>query len=306
MRIAIIDTGTNSTRLLVADVQGAQVEEMERLTTVTRLGAGVDGGGSLHADARDRVRSCVETYARRISELGAERVVVLATSSVRDARDGEEFLASLAASHGFDWKLLTGEQEARLSFAGATIGIDTALKVVLFDVGGGSTEVVTGARGSVGFARSLKLGCVRLTERFIKSDLAAEREMNEAAVFIDDIIKREVDINQLGKPDITIAVAGTATALAAIDLDLKEYDRRLIHGHVISAGRIAELLKRLAGMTVAEKLDIPAMEKGRADVIVAGTLILDRLMRYIGAAELTVRELDILDGAAVAAAEERI
>jgi len=101
-------------------------------------------------------------------------------------------------------------------------------------------------------------------------------------------------------------VAGTATALAAIDLDLKEYDRRLIHGHVISAGRIAELLKRLAGITVAEKLDIPAMEKGRADVIIAGTLILDRLMRYIGAAELTVRELDILDGAAVAAAEERI
>jgi exopolyphosphatase/guanosine-5'-triphosphate,3'-diphosphate pyrophosphatase len=306
MKIAVIDTGTNSTRMLVAEVGGGRVEELERLTTITRLGEGVDSGGTLHVDSRARVLACVERYTKRISDLGASRTIVLATSSLRDARDGEEFLSSLAAAHGFRWKLLTGEEEARLSFSGAIMGTGPLERVALFDVGGGSTEVVVGVGGRVEFFCSLGLGCVRLTERFIKSDPIDNQELERLSAFVEDTLEREIDLSRLKKPVKTLAVAGTATALAAIDLGLKTYDSESVHGHVISSGRIAELLRQLAAMTVAQRLDITVMEKGRADVIVAGTMILERLMIYTGADELVVSESDILDGAALAMAAEKI
>ncbi len=306
MRLAVIDTGTNSTRLLVADVAEGRVNELERLTEVTRLGAGVDRDGRLHPDARKRVSDCVARYAERIRELEAGRTLILATSSVRDAGDGVGFLGSIAEAHGFDWKLLTGEEEAELSFSGATLDQETRRAVTLFDVGGGSTEVVSGSSGDISFARSLAMGCVRITERFISSDPVTAPEFDAASRFIDDLLDHEIDRSRLRTAAVTIAVAGTATALAAIDLGLLVYERHAVHGHVISVARIGELLDRLGEMTAARRLEIPTMEQGRADVIVAGTLILHRLLLYTGAGEMRVSELDILDGAAVAAADGRI
>lgn len=299
MKVGVIDTGTNSTRLFVADAGAEQVEELDRITTVTRLGEGVDSGGRLHPQARERVHACVERYASVIGRLGASRVLLIATSSVRESRDGEEFITSLAADFGFEARILSGDEEARLSFAGATIGVDPDERVALFDIGGGSTEMVSGRDGGVEFARSLALGCVRLTERFFNTDPVETAELESASAYIEDMLEREIDLGSLIKPDRTIAVAGTATALAAMDLGMPEYDRKLVHGHVITYGRIAELLGQLAAMTVAQKLDIPTMETGRADVIVAGALIMEHLMRYTGAGDVFISELDILDGTAL-------
>jgi len=306
MKIAVIDTGTNSTRLLVADITGKGITELERLTTVTRLGEGVDSGNHLHASARKRVVDCVNDYASRIEGFDVKRSIVLATSSVRDAGDGEEFLASLAESHGFDWRLLSGDEEARLSFSGAVLESSEVESAALFDVGGGSTEIVTGIGGRVKYARSLNVGCVRLTERFITRDPVSREELDQAAAFIEAKLDHEVVPDIAADCQKTIAVAGTATTLAAIDLGLERFDRDAIHGHVISQARISELLAELGKMTLEQKLEVPVIQEGRADVIVAGTLILERLMLHAGAEALAVSELDILDGAVQAAALKEI
>ncbi|MHB8792335.1 MAG: Ppx/GppA phosphatase family protein [Thermoleophilia bacterium] len=298
MRVAVIDTGTNSTRLLVAEVSPDRVEDILRQTRVTRLGEGVDRDGTLNQDARDRVTACVEEYASRIDELGVSRTVVIATSSVRDASDGQQFLSALADNIGSEWRILSGEEEANLGFSGASTSFVSEGGVNLFDVGGGSTEVVSGVDGKVVFAISLSLGCVRLTERFITNDPVSRHEIKAASDFIDDVLTREIDTSRLAKAARTIAVAGSVTALAAIDLGLESYVPVRVHGHVMSLMRIQGLLRELSEMTLRERLRLPTMEPGRADVIVAGSLILERLMLYTDVSELTVSELDILDGAA--------
>jgi len=303
----VIDTGTNSTRLLVAEMDDGGVVELERRTTITRLGEGVDSGGSLHQDARERVRACVEGYARLVREYGAAPAMLLATSSVRDASDGEQFLKGLAAEFGFGWRLLSGDEEARLSFRGAAMGFDPDDRVLLFDVGGGSTEVVLGGAGSVSFARSLNLGCVRLTERFFRSDPVGREELDRAGDYINEMMSREIGRQRhAGSGAKSVAVAGTASTLAAIDLGLSEYDRKRVHGHVITTDGLTRLLARLAAMSTAERLKIGVMEEGRADVIVAGALILDRLLSFTGSGSFSVSELDILDGAAAELAAGRL
>lgn len=302
MRVAVIDTGTNSTRLLVAEVSQDRVEEIHRQTRVTRLGEGVDRMGGLSQDARDRVVTCVDEYASRIDELKVSRSIVIATSSVRDADNGRQFLQMLAEGIGAGWKLLSGDEEANLSFSGASGGFGPGGSVNLFDVGGGSTEVVSGFDGKVVFAKSLRLGCVRLTERFISTDPVSRNELDAASAFIDSVLAREIDMGRMARPARTIAVAGSVTALAAIHQGLTSYDPAKVNGHVMSLKDIQGLLRALSGMTLRERLRLPTMEAGRADVIVAGSLILERLMQFTDAAELTVSELDILDGAARALA----
>ena len=302
MRVAVIDTGTNSTRLLVAEVSQDGVEEIYRQTRVTRLGEGVDRKGDLSQEARDRVIACADEYASRIDELKVSRSIVIATSSVRDANNGRQFLQMLAERIGSDWKLLSGDEEANLSFSGASSGFRLAGNINLLDIGGGSTEVVSGVDGKVVFAKSLRLGCVRLTERFISTDPVSRDELDAASSFIDGVLAREIDMGRMARPARTIAVAGSVTALAAIDRGLTSYDPAKVHGHVMSLKDIQRMLRELSGMSLSERLRLPTMETGRADVIVAGSLILERLMRYADAAELTVSELDILDGAAGALA----
>lgn len=305
-RVAVIDTGTNSTRLLVAEVTGESVREIVRQTTVTRLGEGVDVSGRLAPGAKERVLECLVGYAATIGEVGVDRALIIATSSMRDAADGREFLKAMAQTSSYDYRLLTGEEEAALGFSGAAMDIDTAGKVLLFDVGGGSTEVVIGRGRLVEFAASTNLGCVRLKERFIKTDPVAPEEIDTAAAFIDAELGKSVDKGRLEGIDEAIAVAGTATTLAAVDLGLESYDRDLVHGHVLTGARVDAMLGMLSNMTISQRLQFPVMEEGRADVIVTGALIVSRLLAYSGVHEFTVSEHDILDGTALAMAAGRL
>ncbi len=297
--VAVIDTGTNSTRLLIADVKEGAVHELMRRTEVTRLGEGVDDSGRLGQEARARVQQTVNSYAQIIAANETEESVILATSSVRDAADGREFLSGLAESHLFSWRLLQGADEAALSFAGATISIRDRLRLMLLDVGGGSTEVVVGRSNRVDYACSMKLGCVRLNERFFRHDPVLPVDINAASEFIETTLRTEVDPHDLTGIERTVAVAGTVTTLAALDLKLKEYDRDAVHSHVLCRENIGGLFDMLAGMTIEQRSRIGTIEPGRADVITAGALIVLKLMEYCEIESVTVSENDILDGAAL-------
>lgn len=298
-KVAVIDTGTNSTRMLVAAVAGTEVTELERRIEITRLGAGVDRKGRLDEAACQRVEACLEEFARVISRYQPERVVIIATSSVRDAADGASFIAALASQYGYDYSVLAGEQEARLSFTGATLGISTPGRVMFFDIGGGSTEVAAGTPGEPDYVRSLNLGCVRLTERFFKDDPPSPRELEAASDFVDGVLTAGLSGARLGQPEKVVAVAGTMTSLAAIDLGLREYDRSRVDGYEMSRQAVEASYHRLASLGVAERARLATLDAGRADVIVAGALIAVRILAFAGLESVQVRESDILDGAAV-------
>lgn len=305
-RLAVIDTGTNSTRLLVAEVAGKSVREIVRHTTITRLGEGVDKAHRLTPDAMSRVKECMARYAATIGELGVPKALIIATSSLRDAADGKDFLESLAGTYSFGYRLLSGKEEAALSFLGATADLGEGKRTLLFDVGGGSTEVVIGAGRQIDFSVSMNLGCVRIRERFFRDDPVSSRELVEATRYLDTELEKGIDMRLLPAVEEAIAVAGTVTTLAAIDLGLETYDRALVHGHVMKSLRTGKLLEMLCRMTADQRLQISTMEPGRADVIVAGALIVTRLLHVTGIDEFTVSERDILDGAALAMAEGRL
>lgn len=299
-KVAVIDTGTNSTRLLIARVAGGEFHELARLTTVTRLGEGVDAAGRLAPAARERVRRCVSDYAAVVAAHEVGRTQILATSSVREAADGEQFMAELARRHHFSYRILAGDEEARLSFTGATLRLGRGAKrTMLVDIGGGSTEIATGSGGRVDFACSMPIGCVRLSERFIQHDPPEAAELADAAGYIDRELAGAIDRGRLGAVDLAVAVAGTVTSLAAIDLGLALYDRDAVHGHLLLREAVERLLDRLARLDLPGRLAIPTVEPGRADVIVAGALIASRVMEYTGTAALAVSETDIMDAAAL-------
>jgi exopolyphosphatase/guanosine-5'-triphosphate,3'-diphosphate pyrophosphatase len=302
MRTAVVDIGTNSTRLLVADVTGTELREVERRNTVTRLGRGVDHTGSLCADAIDDVCDAVADYKARYEELGAERVLVIATSAVRDALNGEAFVAELRERFDLDARLLTGEEEAHLTYLGATAKRPPNGRTLVFDIGGGSTELIVGTRRGVAFHASLQAGTIRHTERHVTGDppnaAALENLAADVRHLIDDAVTPEARI----RPTEAIAVAGTPTSLAAIDQELEPYDPDLVHGHKLGLRRIQRMLSRLASVPLAERLRIPGLHPGRAPTIVAGVVILVEVMRAFEFDEIEVSETDILHGSALSAA----
>jgi exopolyphosphatase/guanosine-5'-triphosphate,3'-diphosphate pyrophosphatase len=295
MRVAAVDLGTNSTRLLVADVDAGRVDEVVRRLTITRLGEGVDRRRRLLPLPIARVRNCLVDYRRELEALGAERTLAAATSAVRDAENGEAFLGELEWSYGFTTRLLGGDEEAALTFAGATGGRAVAAGTVVVDIGGGSTEIV-GERGHV----SLQLGCVRQTERFLHSDPPAPEELELCAAGIREELA-QVPAELRGGP--VIGVAGTITTLAALDLGLAEYDPERIHGHRIAREAVARELDRLASLPLAERRELPGLEPERAPVIVAGALLARELLDVLGADGLETSERDLLHGIALEAAK---
>jgi len=288
MRVAAIDQGTNTTRLLVADVVDGRLEEVVRRSTITRLGEGVDSRRRLLPLPIARVRNCLSDYRREAERLGAERTLLIATSAVRDAENGEAFLGEIEWSYGFATQLLSGDEEARLLLRG--VGAVDARTLVL-DVGGGSTELVSGDTHV-----SLDVGAVRLTERYLHSDPPTEEELEACAAHVRGVLP------PLSVTD-AIGVAGTVTALAALDLGLEEYDRERVDGHRLTRTGVDAQLARLADVPLAVRREIPALEPERAPVIVAGAVIVDEVLRAYGLDALTVSERDILDGAALEAAE---
>ena len=280
MRVAAVDLGTNSTRLLVADVGDGLTEVVRRLA-ITRLGEGVDERRKLLPVPIARVRNVLSDYRRELEALGAERTLAIATSAVRDAENGEAFLGEVEWSYGFTTRLLTGDEEAELTLRGIGAVADGTLVV---DIGGGSTEVqVVGTD----VRASLDVGCVRLTERFGEDVDAIRRHVRS---LLPDARAGEA-----------VGVAGTVTTLAALDLELPEYDAERIHGHRLSRTAVAEHSAWLASLTVEQRATL--MEPGRAGVIVAGAAILLELLEHYGLDEIVASERDILHGAALAAAE---
>lgn len=281
MIVAAIDLGTNTTRLIVGHVEDGRIEELHRETRITRLGEGVDARHRLLPVPIARVRNVLSDYRRTAESLGAERTLLVATSAVRDAENGEAFLGEVEWSYGFATQLLSGEEEAELTRRGVgELGPTT----LLVDIGGGSTELVLGD-----FNTSLLLGSVRFTERH--GDDAA-KSIDAARGLLPDL-----------EPEDAVGVAATITTLAALDLGLEQYDRERVHGHVFTRNGAVAQLERLAAMPLDERRRVPALEPERAPVIIAGAAILVGILEAYGLEAIRVSERDLLDGAALAAAE---
>ena len=288
MRVAVVDLGTNSTRLLVADVDDGHVDEVARRLTITRLGEGVDERRKLLPLPVARVRNVLSDYRRELEELGAERTLVLGTSAIRDADNGEAFLGEIEWSYGFTTRLLSGEEEGELTRRGVAGGRELEPGTLVLDVGGGSTELIAD-----GFRTSLDLGCVRLTERFLHSDPPTRGELEAAVRAVREALP---DL----EPTQASGVAGTVTTLAA--LELGKYDPDRVHGHRISREAVESQLQRLASLPLAQRRELPGLEPERAPVIVAGTVIVREVLERYGLDGLEASERDILHGAALEAA----
>jgi exopolyphosphatase/guanosine-5'-triphosphate,3'-diphosphate pyrophosphatase len=286
MRVAAVDLGTNTTRLLVADVADGRLEEVVRRTAITRLGEGVDARRRLLPTPIARVRNVLTDYRREAEALGAERILLVATSAVRDAENGEAFLGEIEWSYGFTTRLLSGDEEAELTLRG--VG-ELPPGAVVMDVGGGSTEFV-----GEGLRISLDVGSVRLTEKFLHGDPPSAEEVERAAAYVRKLLPT-VAISHL------VAVAGTVTTLAA--LELGRYDRDQVEGYRLSRASVEALVDRLAALPVAERRGLPGIEPERAPVIVGGAIVVREALRRFDLDALQVSEHDILDGAALAAAE---
>ena len=300
IRVAVIDIGTNSTRLLISDVEGAHAEQVERLTTVTNMGRGVDHTNLICADAIEDVCSVIANYKARYEEMDAERVLAIATSAVRDASNGDAFIAELRERFGLDARLLTGEEEAHLTYLGATAHRLDDQPTLVLDIGGGSTELVVGSGTEIGFHTSLQAGTIRQSERHLTSDPPDPRELENLATDIRRLVDKAI-ADQSERPRRAIAVAGTPTSLAAVDQGLEPYDPGRVHGYSLGLQRIQRMLSRLASLPLAERLRVPGLHPGRAPTIVAGTVILVQVMRAFGLEEVEVSELDILHGSALSA-----
>jgi exopolyphosphatase/guanosine-5'-triphosphate,3'-diphosphate pyrophosphatase len=301
-RVAAIDCGTNSIRLLIAERDGSSgLRDLERRLEIVRLGQGVDATGEFHPDALRRTFAAVEEYAELIKKAGVpvERVHFVATSAARDARNRDKFFGGIKERLGVEPDVISGDAEARLSFTGALSRVTPdGEPVLVMDIGGGSTELITGsAAGELRSAISLDIGSVRITERFFQQNPVAADDLERAATYVDDLLAGSgVDFASVTS---WIGVAGTATTLAGVYLELERYDRERVHGARIPAPAITDLLERLAGLTVEEIRALPSMHPGRADVITGGALVATRIAARLQVADLIVSESDILDGIAL-------
>ena len=298
MRVAAIDCGTNSIRLLIADVQGDNFREVIRDMEIVRLGQGVDQTGEFHPDAISRTLAAVDKFANEITKRGVEKVRFCATSATRDAKNRDLFINGVKARLGVTPEVISGEEEAALSFAGATKDLPNSISPFLvIDIGGGSTEFVLGAQ-KVAQAKSVNIGCVRMSERHFKSDPATQSEIESARKDIQSAINQAAQVVDIKAAKSLIAVAGTATTVAAAALELPVYDRYAIHLSRISAEQTHEVSERFLKLTRKERAALGYMHPGRVDVIGAGSLVLSEIIKAVGAKEFIASESDILDGIA--------
>lgn len=296
-RVAAVDVGTNSVRLLVAE-PGAPLDVIDQRLVITRLGASVDANGRLDDAALARTLDCIAAYADRWAQLAAKRIRITATSAIRDAADRERFFDEVRERTGVSAEVLTGEEEARITFRGVVASLDSKPPYVVLDIGGGSTELIRGV-GEPEAMTSRQLGCVRLTERCLASDPPAPGEIQAA----NDVIDLELDaVERLVDPASArtlVGVAGTVTTLGALHLGLDEYQPARIHGVTIGIDDVVALTAWLGGMPAAKRATLGPIQPGREDVIVGGALILCRAMQRFGFAEVLVSETDILHGLAL-------
>lgn len=306
MRVAVVDIGSNSTRLLIAavDATNETVEEVLRRSKVTRLGDGVDSRGKLSEEAVDRVLGTLAEYRRLIDESGCEANLAVLTSAVRDAANGAAFAARVRDQFGLHARVLTGEEEAQLTFLGAMsdqLRGDPAAEepAVVIDIGGGSTEFVVGRGRTAGFHVSLPVGVVRMSERHIRSDPPAPEELQALALDVRATFMAGLPPQERAPVKQGIAVAGTATSAAAIDQALETYDPARVHRYRLLLGAVEMLLARTADMTEQQRRELVGLDPDRAPTIVAGLIVLAEALRAFELDEVTVSEHDILFGGAM-------
>ena len=304
MRVAVVDIGTNSTRLLIADVgEDRAVTDLHRESIVTRLGEGVDAGGRLGEAPMQRVFDVLARYRAANDEHGATRTIAVLTSAVRDAANGADFTAQVRERFGLDARTIDGDEEATLTFSGATSERPhDGTEIVVIDIGGGSTEFVAGRDGEVAFHVSTQAGVVRQTERHLHHDPPAPAELQALAGEVATIIAGAVPAGVRERVQAGIAVAGTATQCASIELELEVYDPRKVHGHELELGTCEMLLARLAQMPESARREVVGLHPDRAPTIVAGIVMLVEAMRAFGLQSVEVSEQDILRGAALSLA----
>jgi exopolyphosphatase/guanosine-5'-triphosphate,3'-diphosphate pyrophosphatase len=299
-RVAGIDCGTNSIRLLIADADDGRLLDIVREMRIVRLGQGVDRTGRLAPDALERTRVALADYAASIAEHGAERVRMTATSATRDAANRADFVAMVRAELGVDPEVISGAEEAELSFRGAVAGLPGVTPPLLVaDIGGGSTELVLGGAGEPLRSHSMDVGCVRMTERHLHDDPPTAEQIAATVRDLNAAIDRAAQHVPLTSGATFVGLAGTVTTIAALALGLDHYDPEAIHASVISTDDVRTVTARLLAMTHAERAALPVMHPGRVDVIGGGALVLRTLIERIGAADVVTSEHDILDGIAL-------
>lgn len=298
MRVAAIDCGTNSIRILIADIDGNNFREIVRDMEIVRLGQGVDQTGQFHPDAIARTLAAVDKFAAEIAKRGVEKIRFCATSATRDATNRHLFVDGVRERLGIELEVISGDEEAALSFAGAIKDLDPSNgPFLVVDIGGGSTEFVFGT-STVEAARSVNIGCVRMSERHFASDPATPEQIESARTDIQAAIAQAAAVVPITKAKTLVAVAGTATTVAAAALELPKYDRYSIHLARISAQQTHDAATMFASKTREQRISLGYMHPGRVDVIAAGSLVLSEIMKATGATEFVASESDILDGMA--------
>ncbi|WP_019159121.1 Ppx/GppA phosphatase family protein [Brevibacterium senegalense] len=307
-RTAAFDCGTNSLRLLIADIdEDGTMTEVDRRMRIVRLGQGVDRTGAFHPDALERTFAVCDEYAEIIAQHAPQRQRFVATSASRDVSNRDAFVDGIRARLGLEPEVIDGEEEARLSFLGATAGVpDAAAPQLVMDLGGGSTELILGGAGTDS-AYSMNIGCVRLFERHLATDPPTDAQIAALRADVDDAFSEAAQHVDVSAARTLVGVAGTITTVAAAALDLDRYDRDRIHGASLSPAQIAQTAQRLVSMPSAQRAELPYMHPGRVDVIAAGSLVFARLVELIddavtragGRLDIRVSESDILDGIAL-------
>jgi exopolyphosphatase/guanosine-5'-triphosphate,3'-diphosphate pyrophosphatase len=295
VRVAAVDIGTNSTRLLIAEAGDGGLRWLERRVVVTGLGEGVDAKGLLSEEAIDRTVGVLAAYGNAIRNAGADRTLAVATSATRDALNRDEFLDRAEQVLGLRPEVISGDDEARLSFRGATSGIGRPGPFLVIDPGGGSTEFVFGD-GEPIFIQSVDVGSVRITERSLPDRPAGTADLLAASSSVEMMFR---DLDLPGEPATVVGVGGTFTSLIAIALDLPYYDRLAVHHSVLGLQALGVLIGRLADLTVEQTAAIPSLDPARAPVLLGGAVVAEAALRRSGRREATISEADILDGIAL-------
>jgi exopolyphosphatase/guanosine-5'-triphosphate,3'-diphosphate pyrophosphatase len=302
MRVATIDIGTNTVLLLVAEDRDGELVPLDELATITRLGEGVDKSRTLAPAAIERTNACLARYAETVRARNVDRIDVVGTSAMRDAHGGAEVATRVKELFGVAARVIAGEEEARVSFAGAVSGLAPEGAVTIFDIGGGSTEVVTGTLGeggrtkAIAFAESFDVGSVRLTERYVKSDPPSAPDRDAAYRFARETFAR---VPPLASAELPVGVAGTVTTIAAVALGMTTYDAGRVHGHVLETKELRAVVERLASLPLDERRHVPGLEPKRADVVVAGGLVALALLDHWGAKGVRVSDRGVRWGVAL-------
>jgi exopolyphosphatase / guanosine-5'-triphosphate,3'-diphosphate pyrophosphatase len=290
MKLATLDVGSNTVLMLIAerDATGA-VHAIDELARITRLGRGVDSNRRLDHESAAQTLAAITEFAQRARAFGAEKIVAVATAALRDAKDGADFIALVKARAGIDLEIITGETEAQLSYLAVVRGLplDPAAKLLIVDIGGGSTELIRAEPGRKLDLISLQLGSVRMTERFVHCDPPTAREAADLRLSVSDALQQPGwDFTA----DVMVGIAGTVTTVCAVTLGLATYDSKIVHGHRLSNDDVCAIIHKLGSVHLAERKLLPGLEAGRADVIFAGAAILERIMSHFHVTEVVVSD----------------